>query len=122
MLRLLLLLFSAFAVFAPAAARFSIGALGQTAATVERHENRLVEHFLQVLLRQRRALDVALGVYVLGQLTRLRLRHRLVIVLVELNQHFDVIAQVALRADEHDGRVPTVLTQLRQPLVANVVE
>ena len=89
---------------------------------LEHDQQRRVEHFLQVLLRQRRALDVRHRTDVARELPRRILRHGLVTVLVELDQYFDVVAQVALRADQQQWRVGAVRAQFGQPLLAHVVE
>ena len=74
-----------------------------------------IEGVLQVLLGQRRALCEAHHAELLGELPALLGAHRPLLVLRQVDQHLDVLPQVQLGADEHQGRAGAVLTDLGNP-------
>lgn len=81
-----------------------------------------VEHLLQVLLRERRALDVRHGAGLFGQRPRVLLGHGLLAAPRQLDQHLDILPQVALRAHQEDGRQRAAPADLGHPLLPHVLE
>ena len=89
---------------------------------VEGGEDGRVEHFLQVLLGQRRALDVLHSADALRQVPGVPLGDGDLVVARQFDEDLDVVAQVALRPDENERRLGTVSSNLRHPLFENVVK
>lgn len=81
-----------------------------------------VERILQVLLGERRALGEAHRAQFLGEPPALLGVHGPLLVLCQVDQHLDVLLQVHLGADQHQGRVGTVLADLGNPPLDQVPE
>lgn len=83
-----------------------------------------VEDFLEVLLRERRTLEVGDGAQVTCQSLGIARRHRSLAVRRQFDEHSEVGLQVALSADEHDRHLTSaaVMPDVRHPLVAHVDE
>ncbi len=75
-----------------------------------------------VLLRQRRALDVRDRPDFFWQRPGVFLRHRPLPPPRQLDQHFDVLPQVALRAYKEDGREGAAAADFRDPLFPDVLK
>ena len=86
------------------------------------HGDGHVKHLLQVLLRQRRALDVCDSPDFFRQRPGIFLWHGPLPPPRQLDQHFDVLPQVALRADEEDGREGAAAADLWHPLFPHVLK
>lgn len=86
---------------------------------LERCQDRLVEHVLQALLRQRRTLDVLDRLQFLRQLLPLLHRYRLLFVLRQLLNRRAVVAEVHLRPHQQKRRLLTVVSYFRYPLQKN---
>ncbi|RUS79403.1 hypothetical protein EGW08_012841, partial [Elysia chlorotica] len=82
----------------------------------------MVKHVLQVFLGERRALHVADGADLFRQAQGVRLGDGLLLVLRELDEHLDVVAEVALRAHQDERRPGPVPADLGNPLLQHVVE
>lgn len=77
---------------------------------------------MQAFLRERRALHVRVGFYLLGQLGALFAPDGRQVLLLKRLYRVGVVAQVDLGATEHDGRVRTVVSYFRYPFVGDVGE
>lgn len=74
-----------------------------------------VEHFLQVLLRQRGAFSKRDGADAPGAQASIVSAHQFLLAIWESDQHLDVLPQVALGAHEDDGNARTEAMNLRGP-------
>lgn len=81
-----------------------------------------VEHLLQVLLRQRRALDVSDRAHFFRQRPGVLFQHRPLPPSGQLDQHLDVLPQVALCADQEDGGQGAAAADFGDPLLPDVLE
>lgn len=81
-----------------------------------------VKHLLQVLLRQRRALHVHHRAHFFRQRPGVLLWHRPLPPPGQLDQHLDVLPQVALRAHQEDGGQGAAAADFGDPLLPDVLE
>lgn len=81
-----------------------------------------VERLLQVLLRERRALDVVRGPDLIRHAPRPGALHRLDVAPVQVDEDVHVQQQVRLRPDQDDGRGRVVSPDLGDPLGHDVAE
>lgn len=86
------------------------------------HGDGHVKHLLQILLRQRRALHVRDGPDFFRQRSGIFLWHGPLPPPRQLDQHFDILPQVALRAYEEDGREGAAAADLWDPLLPHVLK
>lgn len=86
------------------------------------HSDGCVKHLLQILLRQRRALDVRHCPDFFRQRPGVFLQHRPLPPPRELDQDLDVLPQVALCAYEEDGRERTAASDFGDPLLPDVLK
>lgn len=89
---------------------------------VQRRQYGRVEDFLEVPLSEGAALYVGEGADTFHQMVRLGLRDRALIVMRQFYEHLDVIAEVTLSADEHDGSLGAVVTYFCQPFFCQIME
>lgn len=81
--------------------------------------DRLVEHALEVSLRERGALQVLHGLDLLGHLHRLLVLDRCHLSLPKLLADFRIVSEIELRADEDDGDAGCVMLDFGVPLFAD---
>ena len=86
------------------------------------HGDGCVKHLLQILLCQRRALDVRHSPDFFRQGSGILLRHGPLPPPRQLDEHFDVLPQVALRAHQEDGRERAAAADFRDPLLPDVLK
>ena len=82
----------------------------------------LIEDILELVLRQRRALDVFDCPELLGHPLAVLLANRLHLLLGQLFPHTRVIAQIRLCADDQARHARAVVVDLREPFLAHVFE
>mmetsp|Transcript_45288 Transcript_45288/g.145710 ORF Transcript_45288/g.145710 Transcript_45288/m.145710 type:complete len:253 (+) Transcript_45288:112-870(+) len=83
--------------------------------------NRLIEHILEALLRQRGALEVLCRADGLCHLLPLLQTDRCLVLLAQLRNRGPIRSQVELRADEDERAVWAVVLQLGEPLLFHVL-
>lgn len=81
-----------------------------------------VKHLLEVLLRQCRALDVRHRAHFLRQRSGVLLQHGALSSPRQLDQHFDVLAQVTLGAHQEDGSQRAAPSDLGDPFLPDVLK
>ena len=89
---------------------------------VEDSADGLIKDLLETLLCERRALEVLVRVDLLGLCCALLVGDGAALVLLaQLLDGVLVVAQIELRADQHDGHLCAVVGHLREPLCRHVL-
>lgn len=96
--------------------------LGLARFVLDGGEDGGVKRLLQVLLRERRALDVVRGPDLLRHAPRPGAQNRLDVGPVQVDEDVHVQQEVRLGPDQNDGRRRVVRPDLRDPLLGDVVE
>jgi len=82
----------------------------------------LIEHILQLELRESRALNILDSAKVLGHTLAILFPHRLHLLLAKLLAHLRVIAQICLGANNEARHAGAVVVDLGEPLFSHVLE
>ncbi len=88
----------------------------------EKKATHLIKDILQLILRQRRALDILDGPQLLGHALPILLANRLHALLGQLLPHLRVFAQIDLGADDEAGHPGAVVVDFGEPFLAHVLE
>ena len=81
-----------------------------------------VEDLLDVNIEQSRAFDVGSGAQLSRQLLALLLSNRLLILAIQVFKRDQVVSEIDLSADEHEGNIRHILFDLGYPFLLDVEE